>query len=64
MSRAGQTVDRPAAEWHRRTKLFPHEIELGRSVPADWDDYLFESWAQRKARLELERWERAQGMRT
>lgn len=43
-------VDRPAHEWRTRTRLFDHEIELGRSVPADWNLYLVETWAQRKAR--------------
>lgn len=63
VSRPGQAVDRPAHEWHRRTRLFDHEIEIGRSVPANWDDYLVETWAQRKARLARERYERERGWR-
>ncbi|MGI8839725.1 MAG: hypothetical protein ACR2F8_02905 [Caulobacteraceae bacterium] len=27
-----------------------HEIEPGRSVPSRWDNHLFETWAERKAR--------------
>lgn len=35
--------------------LWPHEIEMGRSVPANWDRELFEPWEERKARLARER---------
>lgn len=55
MKRDPHQVDRPAQEWGGRTKLFDHEVELGRSVPADWNLYLVETWAQRKARLARER---------
>lgn len=34
--------------------VHPHEIEPGRSVPADWNKHLFEPWADRKARLAAE----------
>jgi hypothetical protein len=35
--------------------IWPHEIEEGRSVVNDWAKELFETWAQRKARLARER---------
>jgi len=35
--------------------LHSYLIEVGRSVPNNWDRELFESWADRKARLAQER---------
>ncbi len=35
--------------------LHPHEMEPGRPVPNNWDAHLFESWAERKARLAASR---------
>lgn len=42
----------PGAKLHG---IWPHEIEPGRSVVADWDAELRETWAERKARRQRER---------
>lgn len=46
---------RPRAKPRSADGMHQHEIEPGRSVVNDWDRYLFEPWAERKARLAEER---------
>ena len=48
----GKLRVQPPAKYHG---LWPHEIEPGRSVPADWNKALTETWAERKARRAAER---------
>ncbi|HUO23665.1 MAG TPA: hypothetical protein VMU59_14205 [Caulobacteraceae bacterium] len=51
----------PRKEPPKGQSVHAYEIEPGRSVPNNWDEHLFETWTDRKARLAAERARQSHG---